>query len=193
MAIRVYPMDVASTPGSFTRLTKPSTSAVMELISTQILSASAASITFSNLSSFSQYRHLEIRMASRLDSAVGYASLFILVNGDTGANYSSNQFYGNGSGTGTGGGTSATNGAAPWQPDAGRTTGVFGAGIISITDFNSTVKYKTLRAHGGTAVDVMGGFSSTWLNTASITSVQLKPSNSSNFIAGSRFSIYGVK
>jgi hypothetical protein len=72
----------------------------------------------------------------------------------------------------------------------------FGASIIDILDFASTVKNKTVRAISGYHDDGVGEImfsSGLYNNTSAVTSVSLSVANSRSFAIKSRFSLYGVK
>jgi hypothetical protein len=45
----------------------------------------------------------------------------------------------------------------------------------------------------GGADRLLGLFSSVWLNTSALTSINLRGLNSTGITAGSRFSLYGIK
>ena len=167
-----------------------------ELISTTVLASPAASVTFSSLStSAADYKHLQIRAISRSDVASSYVDTRVKLNGDTTTgNYSTHEFYGAGSGT------PASGGAGPYYPPgiayssgASAAANAFGAFVIDILDFASTSKNKTLRGLSGvTATSNLVDLRSVgWYSTAAITSIELNTSG--NFIAGSRFSLYGLK
>jgi len=171
-----------------------------ELIATEILTASQASVTFSNLGDYSStYKHLQIRATMRSAStfASGFAdTVQVQLNGDGGTNYSSHYLWGTGSAV-------QSSGIANLQyffipdpmPANGGAANNFGTFVIDILDAYSTTKNKTLRSLGGYSdpngrtVSLSSG---AWYNTNSITSVLLR-SQTANTVAGSRFSLYGIK
>jgi hypothetical protein len=70
----------------------------------------------------------------------------------------------------------------------------FGAGVIDILDFSSTTKNTTTRVLAGNAgttasVQFQSGL---FNNTAAITSMTIF-GNTGNLVAGTRFSLYGIK
>lgn len=163
-----------------------------------ILTSTATSVTFSNLGNYSAYKHLQIRLTARSTDSNG---LRLRVNSDTGTNYAIHDLtFG---GTGSGGPTSGGGGNASFincpnlSTNNGNNTGVFSAVVIDVLDFALTTKNKTFRLLGGNwqAVNFnsQAAFrSGVWRNTAAITSIQLFP-NTTEFVSGSRFSLYGVK
>jgi hypothetical protein len=178
---------VAASPGAY------------ELISTTVLGSSAASVTFSGLgTSAAAYKHLQIRLTSRVDSATNLQQdLFLQLNGDSANNYSQHQLYGNNGSAGSSA-TASTNkmylGTSPTSLAPGSD---FGAAIADIVDFQNTSKNKTMRSlageYSGTGVNaIVMLLSSAWYSTSAITSLTILPS-SSNIVAGSRFSLYGIR
>jgi hypothetical protein len=170
-------------------------------ISTQTLSADAASITFSSIPS--TYTHLQIRLMARGTRST-YATMRGTVNGvTTGISYASHDL--------TGDGTSATAGLSAGNaymqlgliPGTNTTnTSIFGVGIIDVLDYNSTAKNKTFKSIAGYDTNNGGGAASTAQQiimcsganraTTAITSITLSP-NTLNFLAGSTFALYGIK
>ena len=169
-----------------------------DLLETTVLSSNASSITFSSLGSYSDYKHLQLRMVARAnDAAISTRDCLIRFNGDTSAIYTYHTVLGNGSSTDI---QSAVNGTSAnlrtLVPLTGTTADSWGAAIIDILDFSSTNKNTTLRALHGvhtvnslTRVNLTSGL---WASTAAITSIELRLVTY-QFIAGTRISLYGVK
>jgi hypothetical protein len=163
-----------------------------ELISTNILAGAASSVTFSSLGDYSStYKHLQVRATLRVNDSSGVGNLFMRLNGDTGNNYAWHFLRGNGSSV-TSGATTSTNymqvGLVPYANQTG-----FYASVIDLLD-PYAAKNKTLRAlsGGATGTNLIDLDSGLWLNTASLTSLELSPSSLS-FGVGCRFSLYGIK
>jgi hypothetical protein len=161
-----------------------------DLLETQVLTGSAASVTFSSLGTYSStYQHLQIRFVIN-----GTSSPFrnrLRFNGDSATNYATHLLFGSGSSVSSAAGTSATEMALT---SGGNTTNAFSAGVIDILDPFETTKYKTIRSLGGsiggnTEITLSSGV---WLNTASITSVLVRP-DAGSYITNSRLSLYGIK
>jgi hypothetical protein len=167
-----------------------------ELISTTILSSSTPSVVFSNLGTYSStYKHLQIRGTARSDRATySIDSLRLLF--DSNAMTAGHRLWGNGSSV-----SSAPEDSSAEIPTNVATSGSFGGFVIDILDFYSTTKNKTVRGFSGTFSDDAGGFSgkaiqlsSSFRNsTSAIAAITLDPTFGANLVAGSRFSIYGVK
>lgn len=165
------------------------------LLEEQVLTSTTASITFSNLSQYaSEYQHLQIRSVAKASSTVNdYWAIGARYNGDTANNYYHHQLLANGSTV-----SSAANSLSyvyAGLVNNNYSTNGFGVGIFDLLDPFETTKKKTSRALMG----VLGGqnrlffTSGLWLNEAALTSITLIHGNGDSFIAGSRFSLYGVK
>lgn len=175
--------------------------AAYDLLETEILTGSQASVTFSSLNSTygADYQHLQVRMTNRQDRAVtGFDRIAIQLNADTGNNYAGHYLYGNGSSVLS----------TSWQPSKsyglggisifnGDTSGAFGANVIDILDPFNTSKYTTWRTLGGAEAagqKWIGLHSSLWMNTAAVDSINIFGESSTyDCLTGSRFSLYGLK
>jgi hypothetical protein len=145
------------------------------------------------------YQHLEIRYVARGGSSgASYNDIFMQMNGVTSANYSDMYQGGDGGTLFAGGGTTGlTRMRAGLQTQNGLTAGIFGCGLIRIPNYTSTTSYKIQRAEcgwsstgqTGTLIQFGGGL---WVNTNAVTSLSLIPGDGS-WIAGSTFSLYGIK
>jgi len=168
-----------------------------ELITSTVLTSSAASVTFSNLNTAAvAYKHLQIRMVARTSDASTFNDCYMRFNGDTSSNYSWHEVYGfNGS-------ASSYGVASQSRIDIATLTGnnasanLFCPTIVDILDWQSTTKTKTARSLSGMNVDnsnnVLALFSGAWFSTSAINSILLYPS-AGNFVANSRFSLYGLR
>jgi hypothetical protein len=169
-----------------------------ELISSTILGSSTPSVSFSSLGTYSStYKHLQIRYTLRGDRASDAEGIICRLNGDSGNNYANHQLFGNGSSVGSGAQTSFSSFELHYTSAATTTANVFGSGVIDFLDAFSTTKNKTRRV--SYSMGVHSGFSGVylisgvWMNTAAITSIAFTPQFGSNWVTGSRFSLYGIK
>ena len=174
-----------------------------ELIETiTVGSGGAASVTFSNLNTYSStYQHFQIRwVAKSTRSGQNSSDFFWQINGDTTqANYRAHQLRGNGSNVASSdyGSGSIYYGAIMQSFPGGNYTNEFAAGVTDILDpFESKNKtVRTLRGANVTWYDGSGDIgltSGVWLSTASMTSFTFKD-RLANIAQNSRFSIYGLK
>jgi hypothetical protein len=170
-----------------------------ELIETQILGSTQASVTFSSLGTYSStYKHLQVRYVARSTFAGGASGgVGIQLNSDTGNNYDSHHLLANGSSLSSSAFTSQAFIFVGWTTGAGAAANIFSPTVFDILDAYSTTKNKTVRSVTGGMPAATGGSiylrSGQWRNTASITSIKIDPRDSTSWVAGSRFSIYGIK
>jgi hypothetical protein len=173
-----------------------------ELIESAILTSNESSVTFSNLGTYaSTYKHLQIRAVVRSSRTGDTGSaLNIRINGDTGSNYATHTLRGNGSNVIS---TASTSTNVPQILDSIPATNAagnaFAGGVIDFLDAYSTTKNKTIRNLGG--IHGAGSPANTFVflnsvlynSTSSITSIEFYDAVAANLVAGSRFSIYGIK
>ena len=170
-----------------------------DLLETQVLTSSAASVTFTGLGSYTAYKHLQIRAVARSNRPAAASSLVLFrLNSDTGSNYAWHELIGSGSSVSSSAGTSTTSMAYLWRI-AGPTADAdaYGAMVGDLLDFSDTNKYSTFRLlqgsiHGASQVEIGLG-SGLWMNTAAVTSIDIIEGFSSTFTIGSRFSLYGIR
>jgi hypothetical protein len=174
----------------------PSVVGDYELIESAILTSNESSVTFSNLGTYSStYKHLQIRYVGRTNRSANDDTLALIVNGDTGNNYSRHGLTANGSSVSSDASTSRSNTLGIPTFGSTGTSNAFSAAVIDILDPYSTTKNTTLRGLGGLSGNVNAIFfrSGLYINTASISSVTIFSDTTNNLLAGSRFSIYGIK
>jgi hypothetical protein len=163
-----------------------------ELISTEILGATATSVTFSSLDTYaSTYKHLQIRIAAT--SAADARNGFMRFNGDTASNYSSHQLLGAGEVS------SAALTSVSYMNLFYISSSAVGLAVVDIVDAFSTTKNKTTRTlQGATAAATLriSLASGSWRNTTGLTSIFIGANianGADTFAIGSRFSLYGIR
>ena len=166
-----------------------------ESIATTVVgSGGSGTITFSSIPS--TYQHLQIRVLARGNNANTFDSFYVRFNGDSGNNYTLRRVLGDGTNTNSDSispysalrGTEITGSTA--------TASIFGASIVDIIDYSSTVKNKTGRILGGYDRNVggwIGLVSGIWTNTAAITDITITPVFGTSFSEYSSFALYGIK
>jgi hypothetical protein len=170
-----------------------------DLLATEILTSSQASVTFASLGTYAaDYQHLQIRGVSR--TSFGYPSdnIRIRINGQT-ATYAFHilQVYGDNS---LNAGAGANSNGSLIAPTTGgtATSNVFGAQVIDLLDPFVSNKNRTFRGFGGHAQgstnnNNVGLQSGARFSTDSITAIELSPWAGANLVTGSRFSLYGIR
>jgi hypothetical protein len=166
-----------------------------ELIESAILTSSQASITFSGLGSYaSTYKHLQVRITARGTQAQIFGQANLRFNGDSGSNYAEHRLRGTGSAVQSTGGGSTSFIGLDQVTGSTSATGSFGAFVVDILDFSSSTKNTTVRALTGSLNDNQVSFrSGLYNNTAAITEIFIGAGSADNFVAGSRFSLYGIR
>jgi len=163
-----------------------------EPIATNTLSAAAANVTFSSISS--AYTDLVI-VCDNLFVASGTPNLRVRLNGDTGSNYSVTPIEGNGV-TAYSVRQSSISGI-----DFGYYTSLYpiststvpNNAIINVMNYSNSTTFKTVLARSGSSATGTNANVGLWRNTASVTSVTVTNSSAANFNIGSTFTLYGIK
>jgi hypothetical protein len=157
-----------------------------------VLSSSASSVTFSSLASYATagYKDLQIRYVGR--SSRGNSTgdpIRITLNGSN-PTYSHHLFsFGSSVGSGSiANSYSILTGLTALDAPANS----FGAGLIDVVDAFSAYKNTTIRSFAGmdSQLSLNSAF---WNSTAATASIALTSFSGTNFLAGSRFSLYGSK
>ena len=166
-----------------------------DLLETTTLSSGASSVTFSGLSAYSDYKHLQIRAVTQINKTTDtIENVFCKLNGAT-SGYSWHYLNGNGSSV-----NSSGNGTATFillrNATINQTNSDYSAGFVTdILDFSSTLKNTTTRTLSGSIAGTEQEIvlsSGSYNNTSAVTSIELyQPSF--NFNIGSRFSLIGIK
>jgi hypothetical protein len=162
------------------------------------LTANTSSITFSGI----DQSYTDLVISCNTAPSTNNYGIYMYFNGSTGSNYSGTVVHGNGStATGTRFVSANTPGTSNWV--GGQILGfanTLGANslIININNYTSTLIYKgyLCKSYSGTnGVEISAGLwlGSTGSSKEPITSITLGAQSSSNLLAGSTFSLYGIK
>lgn len=170
------------------------------LICDQLLTASQASFDTNTILGGnipSSFKHLDVFVYGRSDNADTNEAVFWTFNGDSGANYQVAIFTFSGGGTTSSTGGNDTKITAGNIPAATAPASYFSHVRASIANYTDTHGFKSLVAQGGlmrasTAANSFVIFDAgQWNNTAAVTRITLVP-QVGNFVAGSRFTLYGL-
>lgn len=145
------------------------------------------------------YKHLQVRAILRSTrSANSDGPQFRLGNGsvDTGSNYALHFIKGDGDAASANSAASISALGLGDLPAANRTSGVFGAFVLDILDYQNTGKFKTTRALN--AYDSNGAgdlrfISGLWQSTSAINTIKFYPEIGPNFAQYSSFALYGIQ
>jgi hypothetical protein len=166
-----------------------------DLLETQILESSASSVEFTGLGSYSDYKHLQLRVLGRSSDSFVAVGGWMILNNDSSSVYATHNLRGTGSSVISQSGTSANRANLIGWLGNTATANAFTALVTDILDFSSTSKATTMRTLFGQTVSGSNEVelrSHLYTPTSAITSIELVPSGS-NFVTGSRFSLYGIK
>ena len=171
--------------------------------------AAAAPLAFDSIASFSiatatstvtftsiptTYKHLQLRVFARRTAANNFGSIIVARNGSY-ANYNRHYLTTDGT-TASAGATlsTSTDGTIQGITGAAQTANYFGAAVVDILDFQSTVKNKNALAFSGASTDGVGGgpfiVSSEWRDATAVTSLEI---TTSDFAQYSHIALYGIK
>jgi len=170
----------------------PAGAGAYDLLETTTLTSSASSVTFDNLDTVAaDYKHLQIRVVTKMAGTGGALSNLLQFNSDTASNYRSHFLEGNGS-TVASFESGSTNKIFIGVGSNLSEANVFGASVIDILDFSDTSKNTTVRSLGGSATRAISLISGLYNITAAITSISIIP-ETPDYQIGSRFSLYGIR
>lgn len=159
--------------------------ATYEPISSIILSADIASVTFNSIPQ--TYTDLVLTIDAKI-TAVGLDT-YVTINSDTGSNYSYTQLYGNGSSAASARGSNLTVGLVGSVYGSSNTIAINHFMNYSNTTTNKPWLTRLSRGDGSAQI-----FSNLWRSTSAINSLKISSGNpAGTFISGSVFNLYGIK
>ena len=166
--------------------------ATYEKIATSTLVSSTQTVTLSSIPA--TYTDLVLVCSIKGDAAS--MSVVFRVNGDTGSNYSATYLEGTGSAASSARVSSQTQ--IPLSASVSYNSTNFGTQIIQAMNYSNTTTYKTFlqrfnSASGGSFPGVSTSVG-LWRSTAAIFQFDIiSTAGGQNFVAGSTFTIYGIK
>jgi hypothetical protein len=155
----------------------------MTPITTNTLSATATSVTFSNVPQ--GYTDLYIVWNGSVNTSQNVSLQF---NSDTGSNYSATRLRGTGSAAESSRWSNITLMYGPNPDTTGNSTVVW-----QVMNYSNSTTNKTGIARGGGAGGETGAYVGLWRNTAAITSVTVIINGSATMSSGTSLTIYGIK
>lgn len=165
------------------------------LLASEVLTGSQSSITFSSVNTLAaDFQHLQIRWTARTTSQADIDDQINLRFNSTASNqYARRWMRGDGGAVSGSAGVSQNEIWAGWAASQNAAANRFGAGVTDILDPFKTTKNTTTRALVGVDGFGIAQLSGLWMNTAAVTTITLTSNVGASFVAGSRFSIYGLK
>lgn len=156
-------------------------------ISSQTLTSASASVSFTSIPS----TYTDLIVVINAAVASGSGDVLMTFNGDTSNNYTYLTMTGNGSTAVSARSTSRAN--IPCDYNGWLTTTLAENCIIHIMNYYNTTTFKTVltRANNaGVGIDLNTGV---WRSRTAINQITFINNAGSNYIAGSTFSLYGIK
>jgi hypothetical protein len=164
----------------------------MILLETIALTQSAASVTFDNLPT-SGYTDLKVVISARSTQADTFGSGIVYYYNGANSSLSTRRLYGQGNGTvGSTGGSVQYGGMAS---AANQTASTFGNSEVYIPNYRGSTNKSSSSdgvSENNATNNQMMLSANLWSNTAAITSITFLLEDSSNYVAGSTFSLYGI-
>jgi hypothetical protein len=167
------------------------------LISSNVLSSNAASITFSSIPN--TYTDLVLRVSARSSNPQTYDYYELRFNSDSANNYTSTELYSNSSTVGSVRQTAGPQAYPEFFNGDTSVSNAFGSTEFYIPNYlvsankpftSFSVSENNASTANSAFIDAWAGL---WSNTAAITSIFLKPQAARNFLIGSSFYLYGIK
>ena len=174
-----------------------------ESIATVTGTGSSSILTFSNIPS--TYQDLQIRYIARLTNTnTSPGRIDLRFNSDSSAAYTYHDILGDPySGTVVSGENyiSQTESMIRSTGSAGGSmlTNTMGVGVIDIFDYANTSKNTTVRSftgiddNGTNSMQRVSIVSNLWVNTATITSIDVRNPSGGNWATGTQFALYGIR
>lgn len=160
-------------------------------IATNELSASASSVTFSNIPQ--GYTDLKVVFSVRTDRADNSDGILCKPN-NSAANATQVLLFGAGSGSPASQTTTVI--VAGTATAANDTANTFGNSEIYIPNYNSTTTFKSMSVDGVNENNATTAYAvlraNLWSNNSAITSLVFSPQVGTNFVANSTFTLYGI-
>jgi len=158
-----------------------------------VLTSSASSVTFDNLDTYSDYKHLQIRATLRGDVGFDFTFVDLQFNNDTTSSYAYHRLRGQSGSVISNASTGRSNAPFGYLAGSSATANVYSSVVCDILDFSSSSKNTTIRALTGFDNTSVALFSGGFFKTGAVTEIDIIPDGGTNFVTGSRFSLYGSK
>jgi hypothetical protein len=163
--------------------------ATYDPLATTTLNSAASSVTFSSISG--SYTDLILIVSAKSSITSGFPALRVTINSDTGSNYSLTQMTGDGSTVNSS--LLANTGYAFIGNIPNTNSSDWGSVIAQFMNYSNTTTNKTILSRINNAENSTVARVTLWRNTAAISTIFLTEGNGVNFIAGSTFTLYGIK
>jgi hypothetical protein len=156
------------------------------LIASSTLSSTSATVTFSSIPG--TYTDLLLVASAK---GTGTGDIALRFNDDSATNYSATHLYGTGSAAGSIRYSGDTFARIDYYGYLETTD--FTVNLANIMDYANTTTYKTVLSRASHAANGTNAGVSLWRSTSAITKVVVMITNSSQFVSGSTFKLYGIE
>jgi hypothetical protein len=166
-----------------------------QLIASQVLTSTTASITFSAIPG--TFKDLVIRISARTDRSATSDSIKMTINSDNTTIYSFTRLRGDGTSATSNRNTGNTYVSVENTDGNTATSNTFDSTEIYIPSYlstaNKSISSVIMREDNSTAATTYNSVQAhLYRNTSAITSLSFAPSNGPNFVSGSSFYLYGL-
>jgi hypothetical protein len=161
-----------------------------EPIATNTLGTAASSVSFSSISG--SYTDLVLVISARGTTAATSTSVYFTTN-ITGANYSSTWMLGNGSSAASSRYSGLNQGYLGYISAASNASDSRGTVIAHFMNYSNTTTFKTVLSRGNVAEAEVDAYVSLIRGTSAISTITVGEGGGNNFVAGSTFTLYGIK
>ena len=168
--------------------------ATYTLISSNVLTSSAASVTFSAIPA--TYTDLVLRVSARSDGTIDPEEVHFRFNNDTTNLYSYVKLQGNGASATSALAANTTVGRGFFASDLStQTSNTFGSGELYIPSYTAS-QSKPVGMFGVEETNAttanMAASAALYRSNTAISRIDLLPRNGTNFVSGSSFYLYGI-
>jgi hypothetical protein len=157
-----------------------------EPIATNTLGSDTATITFSSIPA--TYTDL-VLVATIKNNSGGSRAIQVLLNNDTGTNYSMSDLQGNGSS----GASTRSTGTAYLDPSITSPGAAFATLILNLPSYANTSIYKTMLGRNGSSTTNTRAVVNLWRSTSAISSIKFQMGGADLYSTGCTFTLYGIK
>lgn len=160
-------------------------------IATITASGSVSDVEFTGIPS--TYTDLIIVCQGRTQNAVTEQAISFYVNNDFSGLGSFTELDGNGSSATSYRITNTSALKAGIFPGASATSGAVGQCILNVMNYSNTTTFKTILARGNAATSLTSAMVNLFRSTSAISRIGIATFGAGNYVAGSTFTLYGVK
>lgn len=161
-----------------------------EPIATNTLGSATSQVTFSSIPN--TYTDLVLVINARGTSTGNAISVYFVTN-VTGSNYSSVWIVGDGSSVTSSRYTGLGQGYLGYISGASTSSNSRGTVIAQFMNYSNTTTFKTVISRGNVAESEVDAYASLIRSTSALTSITVGEGGGNNFVAGSTFTLYGIK